>query len=183
MSEAENVIFFDFDGVGTTKLSVFATGSAFALDPTVMRIVQNLCKAANAKLVCSSNRAGLDKKDSVLNLLTEAGFDHENYLHDDWSCSYQNTYLNPTDTEKSAAIRTENINRWRTEHPEVKNYVAFDDLLLKLTNLIHIRDKNNGLKAEHIEEACALFRIEQNAVIKAANPKAPRFKFDHLKPQ
>lgn len=175
------VIIFDFDVPATNRLSALATGSPFELDPLVIRILNNICKASGAKIVCSSNRAGLDRKYDVVALLTKAGLDAEN-LHEDWSCSYESTYKPVGKT--SEEVRAGNIQRWLVEHPEVKAYVAIDDLLLDMPNLVHVKDQNNGLLFEDFQKICALLSVDLNDVVLAANPGArARIKFPPFNPQ
>lgn len=179
---AENILFYDFDVPLTNRLTALFTGSAFALNPLIVGIAQNMCKAANAKLVCSSNRATPDKKDETIGLLTQAGFNCYLYLHDDWTCNYESTVVKPPNKDLSALIRTNNIERWISEHPEIKGYVAFDDLKLSLKNFVHITDTNNGILYEDLDKACHLLGISLMDVVKAANPKAPHIKFPPYTP-
>lgn len=177
----EKIIFLDFDVPATNNLTALATGSPFELNPLIIRILNNICKASGAKIVCSSNRAGLNHKDDVTGLLIRAGLDADN-LHKDWSCCYKNTYKPQGQT--SAEVRAENINRWLTEHPAVTAYAAIDDLLLNTPNLVHIKDRNNGLLFEDVQKVCNLLSVDLNDVALAANPVSrARIKFPPYNPQ
>lgn len=172
---SEKVIFLDFDVPATNRLTALATGSPFELNPLVIRILNNICKASGVKIVCSSNRAGLDHKDEVVGMLVRAGLDIEN-LHEDWSCCYQSTYKPEGQTPEE--VRTNNIRRWLAEHPEVENYAAIDDLLLDMPNLVHVKDQNNGLLFDDVQRLCALLSVDLNDVVLAANPGSrARIKF------
>ncbi len=175
----EKIIFLDFDVPVTNRLTALATGSAFELNPLIIRILNNVCAASGAKIVCSSNRAPLGSEVEVNGLLQKSGLNMV-HLHDDWTCSYENTYK--PDKAEAEAIRTANIRRWLAAHPGVE-YVAIDDLPLDLPHFVHITDVNNGVSFENIQQVCALLSIDLNDVTKAANPKAPRFKFPAYKPQ
>lgn len=177
----QKILFLDFDVPVTNRLTALATGSPFALNPLVMRILNNICKAAGALLVCSSNRAGLDHRDEVLALLREAGFDTQ-YLHEDWSCSCESTYK-PVG-RSSAQVRTDNIRRWLAEHPEVAIYAAIDDLAVDMPNLVLVKDQNNGLLFEDMQKLCHLLAVDLNDVALAANPGGhARIKFPTYNPQ
>lgn len=175
----EKVIFLDFDVPVTNRLTALATGSAFELNPLIIRILNNICAASGAQIVCSSNRAQLGKMVEVKNLLHISGLNMK-HLHEDWTCSYETTYK--SDKGEAAAVRSENIKRWLAAHPGVE-YVAIDDLPLVLPHFVHITDINNGISFEDIQKVCALLSIDLNDVTKAANLKAPRFKFPAYNPQ
>ena len=175
----EKIIFLDFDVPVTNRLTALATGSAFELNPLIIRILNNICAASGAKIVCSSNRAPLKNEVEIKNLLQKSGLNME-HLHEDWTCSYETTYK--SDKGEAAAVRADNIKRWLAAHPGV-DYVAIDDLPLDLPHFVHITDINNGVSFENIQKVCALLSIDLNDVTKAANPKAPRFKFPAYNPQ
>lgn len=178
----EKVIILDFDVPVTNMLTALFTGSAFELNPLMIGIMQNICKASGAKLVCSSNRADLNNKARTVALLTKAGFDCDQYLHADWSCNYKNTSLAIKDKKESAAIRTENIEQWLTNHPEVTVAVAIDDLELSVRNFVHIKNIHNGITFEDVQKICHFLEVDLKDVAKAANPKANQIKFPTYEP-
>jgi DNA-binding Xre family transcriptional regulator len=189
LETSHKIIILDFDVPVTNRLTALFTGSPFALNPVVIGILNHICQASGAKLVCSSNRASLNHKDETVALLTKAGFDCATHLHKDWSCNYENTSLQPPNKEASANIRTHNIERWLAAHPETTHYAAIDDLKLSLKNLVHITDQNNGMSFESIQRLCHLLNIDLHDVVKVANPTSKsRIKFpaydpaEHIKP-
>ena len=177
----QKIIFLDFDVPATNRLTALATGSPFELNPLVIRILNNICKASGAQIVCSSNRAGLDARDDVMGLLSRAGLDVA-HVHPDWSCSYENTYK--PEGRTSAQVRTDNIRRWLAEHPKVTTYAAIDDLALDMPNLVLVKDQNNGLLFEDVQKLCHFLTVDLNDVVLAANPGGhARIKFPTYKPQ
>lgn len=186
---SQKIIILDFDVPVTNRLTALFTGSPFALNPVIIGIINHICQAGGAKLVCSSNRAALNHKAETVALLTQAGFDCAAHLHPDWSCNYESTSLQTPDKELSAAIRTRNIKRWLTAHPDTTHYAAIDDLKLSLENFVHITDNNNGVSFEALQKLCYLLEIDLHDVAKVANPTAKsRIKFpaydptNHIKP-
>jgi hypothetical protein len=150
-----NVIFLDIDGVLNSRRSVVSgyrqapvddgvsARMASRLDPIAVGLVNRLAVIADAKIViCSAWRVGMTV-DGLQKLLGSAGLISERLVGF---------------TDNKPGMRGEQIARYLSTYPNIKNYVWFDDEDDKLPgqNLVQTNCENGLCWAEYAA-ACKIF--------------------------
>jgi hypothetical protein len=141
---SERIIFLDIDGP-------IIPGGAYLLDPMCshnriipeipVAIVREACKRGNAKVVFNTtHNRSWDGVDDIEVAMVKAGFPAE-YIHPDTKTHYPETR------------RDEAVQEWLSRHPEVKDWIAFDDAkFTEADNLIWV-DPDAGLHLGHLAAA------------------------------
>ena len=116
------VIFLDFDGVlNSSKYLLHCEADGAAIDPSRMVLLKQIVDAANAKIVLSTSW-------------------REHWSNDLTDCNSTGVLINSIFSKYGLQIfdktpelherREIEIKSWLDAHPEVENYVVFDDRLL-----------------------------------------------------
>lgn len=158
----QHVIFLDFDGVLSTSLSMLATGSIHTFDPVTMKILNYICAASGAKIVCTSTRAQAwmpEKKERAEKYFKEAGLDLS-HLHADWSCRYD------------TGPRDGHIMRWLREHPDVKKYAVVDDNFVEVKGFVKV-DPYNGLTLQNFIQIAEFLDFPLEKALQLAQNEHP----------
>jgi hypothetical protein len=152
---SERVIFLDIDGpiIPYTMFLIDAMASHNrVIPPLTVSVVRELCKRSGAKVVFNSthNRRWKGVHDIDV-AVAKAGLP-ESDLHPDMRTKYP-------DLDRDVAVV-----EWLSRHPEVRDWVAFDDCeFTEADNLIWV-DPNAGLNLSHLNSAlsrwgCAQFLV------------------------
>ena len=149
---ALKVIFLDFDGVLNSAKYLLGCGDCgMAIDPTRMVLLMRIVDATGAKIVLSTSW-------------------REHWSKDLASCDSTGVLINNIFSEYGLQIldkmpelhtrREIEIKSWLDEHPEVENYVVFDDRLLSADYLYghFIKTSNylDGLDEMDVQKAIAI---------------------------
>lgn len=132
---------------------MIATGSNRPFDPVAAEVLNNLCLASGAKVVCTSIRSWAGIHDNFYDnkyLFEKAGFDPR-HLHPDWSCR--------TDHGR----REDHIQNWLKRHPGVSRYAIIDDDLVDLPNFVRVSFED-GILMEQFNRVAQLLDVD---IIKA----------------
>ncbi len=148
----DKVIFLDFDGPQSSyRTYLFADGN-LAFDPVSTKILNNICVAANTRIVCTSTRT-FTRGDLYNPIYHEtkahferAGFDWS-FMHPDW------TVNRPDFTDRKG-----NIERYLKRHPEIKKWAIVDDEFVDMPELVRV-DHMDGILFRQIEQICDLLGV------------------------
>lgn len=158
------VIFLDFDGPLLPKRGFYHPDNQTVMprtyDAYAIGMIEWCAAQVNAQYVISSTWRD-SGRGWIVNLLKENRVSVER-LHPDWAT--------PRYGGGSMATRTEEILLWLTQHPEVRQWVAIDDMgdPKKLKNLIKVTEED-GFLLRHFEQMRKLLgitaRIEDKLLI------------------
>jgi hypothetical protein len=140
MSVATKIIFLDFDGPLSTSRTQFQTGNNLPFDPVAVQILNHICAASGAKIVCSSRRTWAQSRENFRETrmhFEKAGLDISN-IHPDWSCRTDH------------GDRKDHIEGFLKKHPEVTHYAIVDDETVDLPGLVLVGEED-GILMKHFE--------------------------------
>lgn len=156
MTMTKRVIFLDIDGP-IIPYSMFLLDSMCSfhrvIPPITVAVVREVCKRAEAKVVFNTthNQPFRDIPD-IEDAVCAAGLPRE-YLHDDMKTRY------PGITRSTAVLE------WLNRHPEVEDWIAFDDVnFTDKDNLIWV-DPDAGLHLTHLNIALERWKCPQFLVM------------------
>lgn len=160
------IFFLDVDGVMTTMTWMVFT----EFNPSSVQQLKMLLDMTGAKLVISSTwRAdGINNGSHLDRELEKWGL--KKYLHDDWSTGYQD------------GIRGNQIKAWLDSHPDIDNYVIFDDdqdMLEEQMSHLVLTDSLNGLLHEHMQKAFKILNIPDNKIVSAYHNLTSNFHLEY----
>lgn len=152
----DTVIFLDFDGPLSNYRVYAQADNNLDFDPIAVRILQNVCEVANARIVCTSVRTFPNWQifNETKRLFTEAGMDIS-VLHPDWTVN-----------KKYDHKRKDSIEDYLELHPEIKNYVIVDDEHVDIPEKLVLVDQMNGIMSEDLEKICDILGIDIGDVFK-----------------
>lgn len=154
MQQPTKIVFLDYEGVILTARSQSATADntphrtvsnddASVPDPVAIRFLNDLCSSEDTAVVIISS---YKTHDGCKELLINSGFTGR--IHSDWR-----TADGPTWNQR----RGQGIDHWLIRHPEIVEYVIFEDSLsfLLAKQLPHIVpcDGFNGITYQNMEQA------------------------------
>lgn len=150
----KTIFFLDIDGVMTTITWMVFT----EFNPSSVQQLKMLLDITGAKLVISSTwRAdGINNGSHLDRELEKWGL--KKYLHDDWSTGYE------------PGIRGNQIKTWLDSHPDIDNYLIFDDdqdMLDEQMDRLIVTDSHNGLLYEHMQKAFKILNISDSKIVNA----------------
>lgn len=117
------IVFLDFDGPLSNWRTLLHDGVMLGMDPVALGMLNAVCAASGAKIVCSSSRSWLHSKilyNEAAQLFEAGGLDSK-HMHPEWSCNSGEPDLPKVDYILSFLKR----------HPEVTHYAVVDDDPLK----------------------------------------------------
>lgn len=122
-SSYTKVIFLDFDGPLSNWRTVLSGGGTIGMDGVALGMLNSVCAASGAKIVCSSSRSWLHSKvlyDEATRIFEQLGLDCR-HLHPEWSCNSGE----PHDD------KVRYIKDFLRRHPEITHHAVVDDDPLK----------------------------------------------------
>lgn len=166
------IIFIDVDDtLRTHKNMFFSQRVSGDLDVYSVALLQRACEFTGAKIVCISslfNAAVKPHKAEFVELMTEAGFDIDTHLHDDWS-------PRESDQEARGAI----VDRWLARHPDVTHAATLDDERVLRDGAphpswVHV-EEHKGLQADHMYRVMELLDADPGAFFQYCRQRPMRF--------
>lgn len=166
-----NVIFLDIDGpvISTPQYFINPTASysRSIMNTNALGWIRGIIKATDAKIVTnSSHNYYLANEKTLKEDLIIHGIEEEDF-HVDWRTNFYQPFESndPGIPDDSTTLREKGFLNWLKEHPEVTNYVIFDDL--KFTDdpkLIHVRFEE-GITFDHYLQALDIFDVKPKGFI------------------
>lgn len=158
------VLFLDFDGPMIPSraylLPASETMNGEAMDPIAVAMVNRLLRVAPAQLVISSSWRS-QGRDIIVKVLQDNGVD-TGLLHKDWRTGAtvpEGTRFGDAESGAAfAAIRGHQIATWLAAHPEVTEWVVFDDDPVVLNGVVQCTF-DDGLTMANFRQAATLLGI------------------------
>ena len=172
------VIFLDIDGVICLQKQFGSRlnnkgkkqkRKADLFDKKAIKVLNQIIQESNAKVVLSSTWRTIFSIDEMNQLFSERGVEAEiidftvNYednpeQHGNYRDYTINTPRRVIVMEDFwADIRTQEINKWLEDHPEVTHWVAIDDLPLMVKNFVITPHITEGIKQCGVKESILSF--------------------------
>lgn len=147
------VIFLDIDGVLNDpdldcEIGMYSSDAA-TLSREMISRVNKVVRCTGAKVVISSSWRLSYSLNRIIHMLKTKGFEGE---------VIDKTPSLPKFTKTVTLDRSDEIQDWLSAHPEVENFIVFDDVefsgfkVKNFMNFIHI-ENSKGIQDHHVERA------------------------------
>jgi hypothetical protein len=149
------VIFLDIDGpmIPSYCYIMYGAGASFdrKMSPVAVSMINWLCEQTEAKIVCKSMHNYLKSNhgdDLQVDLIANGVLAHN--FHEDWRTKFGNI----TDH-----TRYTSIHEWLSRHPEVDQWVDFDDEQHTKNERLILVNFDDGINMKHINAALEIFEV------------------------
>ncbi len=152
----DTVIFLDFDGPLSNYRVYAQADNNLDFDPIAVRVLQNICEVANARIVCTSVRTFQNWQihNETKRLFTEAGMDIA-VLHPDWTVN-----------KKYDHKRKDSIEDYLKLHPEITKYVIVDDENVDIPDKLVLVSMMDGMMSADFQKICDILEIDIGKVFR-----------------